>query len=103
MKAWILTVKYKNTKQELEQFTCQICEETFSKALFLLCEFAESLGINIGEYYIDAFTPSIEGQIGVRLFKDNNPFHATFQIDKIKLSDDELKELQSKKTNEEFN
>ena len=32
MKAWILTVKYKNTKQELEQFTCQICEETFEKA-----------------------------------------------------------------------
>lgn len=103
MKAWILTVKYKNTKQELEHFTCQICEETFEKALFLLCEFAESLGINIGEYFVDAFTPSIEGQVGVRLFKDNNPFHATFQIDKIKLSEDELKELQSKKTNEEFN
>lgn len=102
MRAWILTVEFNNAKSEKESFTCQVCDITLESALFTLCKFAESVGINIGEYYVDAFTDDIQCEKGLKMFKTSNPFHAPFQIDKITMSQEEVKELQTKKL-DEFN
>lgn len=102
MKAWILTVEYNNNKGIKESFTCQACEETFEKALYELCCFAESVGVLIGEYYIDAYSSEINSVKGIKIFKDSNPFHAPFKIDTLSMTQEEVEELNRKKL-DEFN